>query len=157
MTELWRDIAGYEGFYQVSDLGMVRRLRRMPSATENLTRLRRPKGNLKRNVNSAGRLQVTLSKLGKKQQLLVHRLVLTAFLGVDTNNPDGLFVAADCSDCRLINLKWGSQSGFITKLDADRVRDIRASTQTASQLANAYGVSSVSISHIRNGKTWREA
>lgn len=72
MKEIWKDIKGYEGLYQVSDLGRVRSLKfgkvRVLSARK----------------NSVGYLSVVLCKDGKKS-CLIHRLVAQAFLP----NPDG--------------------------------------------------------------------
>lgn len=77
-NEVWRDIAGYDGMYQVSDLGRVRS---------------RKSGEwkvLKARKNMKGYLQVILYRNGNKdrEQPYVHRLVASAFIpnGDDTKN-----------------------------------------------------------------------
>ena len=76
MVEIWKDIAGYEGKYQVSNLGNVKSLRyRGSNFSKNLT----PK------TNNDGRLWVELAGGSKPKQFLVHRLVAMAFIP----NPNG--------------------------------------------------------------------
>lgn len=71
MTELWKDIDGYEGLYQVSNLGNVRSLKwRRTKTIKNLC--------LKR--HNKGYLQVGLTKDNVSKMYLVHRLVAQAFM-----------------------------------------------------------------------------
>ena len=71
-NEKWKDIDGYEGMYQVSDLGRVRSLK------YGKVRVLRP------GKNHKGYLQVSLCKDGKQESFYVHRLVAEAF--VHNNN-----------------------------------------------------------------------
>ena len=76
MEEVWKDVNGYEGLYQISNFGNVKSLNyRRHGYQKNLT----PK------VNNDGRLWVELAKSGKRKQFLVHRLVACAFIP----NPSG--------------------------------------------------------------------
>lgn len=70
-NEQWKDIFGYDGVYQVSDLGRVR------SKKYGYWRVMNP-----RNVNG-GYLKVDLCKDGKRKPFLVHRLVASAFIEND--------------------------------------------------------------------------
>lgn len=74
--EEWRDIPGYEGLYQVSNLGRVKSLprgRQYPSRqTHNNIRVLKLKSN--------GYYQVNLSKFNKVKCYSVHRLVALAFI-----------------------------------------------------------------------------
>lgn len=76
MKEVWKDIAGYEGLYQVSNLGNVRSLNWRNTKTAK---------NLFLKPHNKGYLQVELAKNGTKKSFVVHRLVANAFL----NNPLG--------------------------------------------------------------------
>lgn len=69
MVENWKDVVGYEGLYEVSNFGNVRRGNRLLSP----------------GVGSNGYPLVTLSKNGKTRSTTVHRLVATAFIP----NPHG--------------------------------------------------------------------
>ena len=91
-NEQWRDIEGYEGLYQVSDIGRVRRM---------------PKGKIR--VQKAARngyLQINLSKDNKVRWAGVHRLVAAAFIP----NPDSLPMVnhkdEDKHNNRVDNLEW---------------------------------------------------
>lgn len=71
MNEIWRDIPGYEGRYQISNFGNVLSLNyRRLGFTKQLTPKR----------NNSGRLWVELVKDGKRSQYLIHRLVGEVFI-----------------------------------------------------------------------------
>lgn len=75
--EIWKDIPGYEGYYQVSDLGRVRSLDMNVRCRGNKLALRKGKV-LKLITNRYGYLYVNLFNKNKKT---VHRLVMLAFIG----------------------------------------------------------------------------
>ena len=78
MEEIWVDIKGYEGLYQVSNLGKVRSVDREVIRNGRITKL---KGKvLKQNVDSKGYLCVNLSKENKTKTVRVHRLIAIAFI-----------------------------------------------------------------------------
>ena len=81
MQEIWKDIKGYEGLYQVSNLGRVKRTgkyRNQFTSWESNKDLK-----LKEGTNIY--LYVDLSKDNKVKRYLVHRLVMEAFI----DNPNG--------------------------------------------------------------------
>lgn len=77
MKEVFKDIPGYEGKYQVSNLGRVKSLDYNKTGKERILKLRQ---------NNSGYLYVILCKNGKLKNYLVHRLVATTFI----ENPDNL-------------------------------------------------------------------
>lgn len=77
--EEWRDVYGYEGFYQVSSKGRVRSLDRESSG-------KKYRGKILSSKVAAGYRIVGLCKDGKKASQRVHRLVARAFI----ENPDNL-------------------------------------------------------------------
>jgi hypothetical protein len=83
MTEVWVDIQGFEGYYQVSNLGNVRSLDRIQTDKNGLAKHYRGK-TLKFKPNSRGYLRVDLKAPGKKRVCFVHRLVAMHFV----ENPD---------------------------------------------------------------------
>ena len=91
--EIWKDIAGYEGHYQVSNFGNVRSIKREPIIL---------KGDYQKN----GYKRVYLWKDGRKQNMLVHRLVALSFLP----NPDGYsdvnHIDENKSNNHVDNLYW---------------------------------------------------
>lgn len=78
MNEVWRPVVGYEGLYEVSDLGRVRAPDKL-TTTKGAGNYLRP-GRLI--AQSKGRyLSVCLYRQGRKRTKLVHLLVADAFLG----------------------------------------------------------------------------
>lgn len=80
MKEIWKDIPGYEGYYQVSDLGRVRSVDR--TIIKKNGRVQDMKGMiLKQGDTATGYKYVTLWKGNKKISLRTHQLVAMGFLG----------------------------------------------------------------------------
>ena len=78
MKEVWKDIEGFEGKYQVSNLGNVKSLNyRNQGYSQNLV----PK------KNNQGYLWVELRRNGESKCCLIHRLVADAFIGNPDNYP----------------------------------------------------------------------
>ena len=95
--EIWKDIVGYEGKYQVSNLGKVKSLDYRNTGKEKVIRQYKQKN---------GYLQVKLHKNSKQKNFKVHRLVATVFIPNPENKPciDHLNTIRD--DNRAENLKW---------------------------------------------------
>lgn len=94
-TEQWRDIDGYDGVYQVSDLGRVR------SKKYGRWKVLRP---IK---NTWNYLRVALCKDGKVKKFLVHRLVAQAFIPNDDESKNQVNHIDECKqNNRVSNLEW---------------------------------------------------
>lgn len=78
--EIWKDIKGFEGLYQVSNLGQVKSLERFRKG-ENGSLVTVKEKILKPQINSNGYYQVGLCKNSKVKRYMVHRLVYEAFNG----------------------------------------------------------------------------
>lgn len=102
--ERWLPIPGYEGSYEVSDLGKVRSLDRI---TNDGKRVRGCV--LKPFTMPSGHLRVGLSP-GQGRTRKVHRLVLEAFVGPCPPEMEALHRNGIPGDCRLTNLRWGTKS-----------------------------------------------
>ena len=84
--ENWKDINGYEGFYQVSDCGNVKSLER-DVYRQNGTFHHLKEKILVPNLDRYGYQYVNLAKNGKRKVMKVHRLVAMAFLPNPENKP----------------------------------------------------------------------
>ena len=85
--ENWKDIKGYEGFYQISDLGRVKSLERdvcFPNGTVNRHIEEKI---LVQNIGKRGYAYVNLYLNGKMKTIKTHRLVAEAFLPNPENKP----------------------------------------------------------------------
>lgn len=71
MEEIWKDIYGFEGLYQISNLGRVKSLKNYGGVKERLIKPKKTKG---------GYLCVSLWKDLKRYCKLIHRLVAQAFI-----------------------------------------------------------------------------
>lgn len=112
MREEWRDIAGYEGLYQVSNLGRVKGMARRIQRNGHTVAI--PERTLNQTNNSNGYLRVNLSKDNHVKHAFVHRLVAAAFV----DNPDGCryvdHLDSDRHNNRADNLVWCTQGENIS-------------------------------------------
>jgi hypothetical protein len=102
--EIWRDIEGYEGIYQVSNLGNVKSLERLSMQNHLLK-----EKILKPRKITDGYLSVSLCKNNKVKQFSIHRLVATAFISNSSNKPYINHIDCDPSNNNVDNLEWVTQ------------------------------------------------
>ena len=86
MDEVWKDIPGFEGFYQASNLGSIRSLDRYLNYKNKGLTLRKGK-KLSLKTSSKGYLEVTLVINGKCYYKRVHQLVALTFIPNPNNYP----------------------------------------------------------------------
>lgn len=123
MTEVWKDIEGYEGKYQVSNLGNVKSLNyRGHGYAKVLT----PK------VNNSGRLWVELSDNWKRRQFLIHRLVGNAFIPNPHNLPEINHIDENPKNNAVENLEWCTRM-YNVHYFLDRHRDKCRTRKTPSR------------------------
>lgn len=175
----WLPVAGYEGLYEVSSSGQVRRLPSIISGRNNMGPMTRrwPGKILKQNQQKLGYLMVQLCKDGAVKGKLVHRLVCVAFNGLC---PPGLQCAhLDGTRGNNVpnNLKWVTAKenqahsllhGTSNRGDAAhqailKLSDIpiicrrRKGGETYSSIAKDYGVHLSTIQYAVSGKNWPDA
>lgn len=101
MIEVWKDINGYEGLYQVSNLGRVKSLPKY----DRLGRYH--KECIKATVdNGNGYLIVNLKHNGKQQMITVHRLVAEHFITNSEMLPEVNHKDGNKSNNNVNNLEW---------------------------------------------------
>lgn len=110
MKEVWKDIDGYEGLYQISNFGKIKSFYKKERI-------------LKVTENSRGYLRITLKKNGKSRRFFIHRLVAENFI----NKPEGKDIVnhLDCNpyNNRADNLEWTTFKGntkYMQKLGRNR-------------------------------------
>ena len=89
--EIWKDVPGYEGLYEVSNLGRVKSLSRVVIRSDG-HRQPVPGKILKNAVNSNGYALVSLCNTGNQKNYFIHTLVAIAFLN---HKPDGYNIVVD--------------------------------------------------------------
>lgn len=107
MKEVWKDIIGYEGIYQVSNIGNVKSLTRFTKATKIKSRL--IKGHVvSQSFDGRGYLFVKLYREGIQKSIKVHVLVAVAFLGHIQNGKIDI-VVDHISNIKTDNCAWDLQ------------------------------------------------
>lgn len=102
--ETWKDIQGYEGLYQVSDLGRVRSLGRICNA-KNGSQQKKKARILTQEITIHGYCRVRLFDCSKhSRHYSVHRLVLGAFVGASDLQVNHINEIK--TDNRLVNLEY---------------------------------------------------
>lgn len=104
-NEIWKDIPGYESFYQVSNLGNVKALARTVVHKTGRTyhfseKLRKPY------MDNLGYEHIALFKNGYEKRFYVHRLVAMAFLSNPNNLPCVNHMDQNPSNNNVENLEW---------------------------------------------------
>lgn len=168
MEEIWKDIPGYEGKYQASNLGQIRSL---PRQTTDKNGVLKPVGGrvLRRDSRDrTGHRYVKLS--GPDRTVSVHTLVMQAFIGPcqdgqevchNDSNPDNNALTNLRYDTRRNNLIDMARAGRaskqkLTPQDALDIRSKFAAGVRKCSLAEEYGVSWAAINAIvqRRNYSW---
>lgn len=112
VNETWKDIPGYEGAYQVSDMGRVRSLTRQVRTVDRagVERTRRVRGVILRPSRNRGYPFVVLCLNGESRVVYVHRVVAVAFVEnpgarLEVNHVDGKHANNHVS-----NLEWATRA-----------------------------------------------
>ena len=175
VNEEWRDVLGFEGFYQVSNLGRVRSVDRVIDAGLGRKKFI-PSRMVTQKLRAEGYLFVSLSKDGIQRYPSVHRLVAIAFVdgyfeGAQVNHIDGdrtNNVAANLEFCTgLENVRHAHSLGLcpsaagelngravLTELDVKQIRVMLSQKVKLVVIARKFGVSSTAISRIRDARAW---
>jgi len=113
MEEIWKDIKGYEGYYQVSNFGIVKSLDRYVKNVIHGEILL--KGRIMpKKISSKGYLQGRLSKDGKRTNIPIHRLIAMHFIPNPENKPHVNHIDGDKTNNNISNLEWVTQRENVT-------------------------------------------
>jgi len=108
LPEVWRDVVGFEGFYQVSDQGRVKSLPRVVSMIDGRTYKYAGK---EQKISNKNYSSVCLNRDGKEITRSVHRLVLEAFVGSCPEGMECCHNDGNQQNNALLNLRWDTHSG----------------------------------------------
>ena len=180
-TEPWRPVPGYEGIYDVSSKGRIRRIH-SPNGHHKETLY----GILEPVINRYGYHRITLSKNNIRINYSVHRLVALAFIENPNNKPFINHIDGNKVNNTVENLEWctsgeNNRHAFATGLNRyhpeflpslrgednpksilteKAVREIKELLKTKQytqhEIGRMYGVSNYAICDIKRGKSWKE-
>ena len=100
--ENWKPVKDFEGVYEVSDLGRVRRIKAAKGTTAGAL--------IKAHPQQGGYLIVHLRDTGREAQRLLHRMVAIAFIPNPLGLPEVNHLGKQ-TDCRAVKLEWRSRKG----------------------------------------------
>lgn len=167
---IYKDIPNYEGIYQVSNTGVVRRLKHWVanSGLQNATGYFVPEMTLKPTTDRDGYYMVNLSKLGKSKVFRVHSLVMLAFVGERPANLETRHLNSNKLDNRLENLAYGTKAENMqdavkvgtlvfskSKLTQEDVMAIASDTRSNREIAKAFGCHVGTVQAIKTGKSFK--
>lgn len=171
MSEIWKDIPGYEGLYQVNNKGDIAALPKTwisgngKSQTEPFR--------LMRLINRFGYLQVGLRKNRITKILSVHRIVAMVFVENVLNKPQVNHINGIKTDNQSDNLEWVTRSENIkhafkiglksqkgerhnsAKLKEADVIEIRSKKLSRNEYAVKFNVHPSTISSVQNVINWK--
>jgi len=169
IQEIWKPIINYEGLYEISNYGRVKRFNR--------DKKRRPfKIRKLKKYNKYGHLSINLCKESKVKIFQAHRLVLEAFVGPCPPGMEGCHNNGNPSDNFVGNLRYDTHKNNIhdkikhntdnkgSKHNMAILNDIKVleilkllekGELTHKKIAARYNVSRHTITKINNKKIWR--
>jgi len=167
--EIYKDVVGYEGIYQVSNLGNVRSLDRTIKCKNSI---RTYKGcQLKKLKHTAGYLGVNIRR---SKRVLIHRMVAQSFIPNPKNKEFVNHKNGIKADNRVENLEWTTRQenenhafntglknstgshNTMAKLNETKVQKIKElSKSNVKCLSSLYKVHRATIQRIINGKIWQ--
>lgn len=108
MEEIWKDILGYEGYYQISNKGNVRSVDRtfIRKSGKSFT----VRGKMRKvRLNNCGYCYIVLCKGGNKKPFYIHRLVASHFLQLNDSKMEVDHINTIKTDNNVDNLRWVSK------------------------------------------------
>lgn len=175
MIETWKDIEGYEGFYQISNFGNVKSVARFFPLALTSDKVRFRKETLLRPNSDGGYPKVTLYRNGVGKGYLVHRLVTAAFLGkcekgIQVCHSDGNPLNNNIQNLRYGDAKENARDRILhgrqlfgenhkkSKLTEKQVLEIREKLSKGinqRKIAKDFNVSQSAISMINRKISWK--
>ena len=155
--EIWKSIAGFEGFYEISDRGRVRSLDRIVGGPLGPNTRIFPGKLLQPVIMKIGYQKVSLRNGARTQQRYVHELVLETFIGP---RPQGAVARHFPDACKtnnaVNNLCWGAEwenagdyrKHYISDKDIERVHSLRESGWSQQDIADEFEISQGYVSGI---------
>lgn len=159
--EIWKDILEYEGLYQVSNLGRVKRLERIGRRGKIIK-----ERILKFGKSSKGYCIVSLCKEANKKTCPVHRLVAKTFINNEQGKPQVNHKDENKTNNNVTNLEWvtakeninyGSRTTRTSKSKSKRIKVIYQDNtyefwDSATEFEKSFGISRGCVNNVLGGR-----
>ncbi len=175
--EEWKEIEGYEGYYEVSSLGRVRSIPRAIERSDGV--ILNLKSRIRKTVfNYWGYERVPLALNCKKKTYSVHRLVAKTFLANTKNKKEVNHIDGNKANNCVENLEWSTRKenqlhacslnpgvnkgsrnsrAKLTEHDLIKIKELREQhSYTHKKLGEMFGVGESTISMFLRGQTWQK-
>lgn len=180
INEEWKDVKNFEGYYEVSNMGNVRRKKsktfykdgRVANFSQTV---------LKPTLNHKGYKRVYLSVNSKKYSKYIHRLVAETFIDDTENKRTVNHINGIKTDNRVVNLEWmtnsenlkhafhtglfdnrnkkfsgsGNPSSKLIKEEVLEIRKLKNNGVSTVTLSKMYNISESQIRSIYARRTWK--
>ena len=162
--EIWKDVKGYEGEYQISNKGRLKSIRYIEKYSGIVEKVMKP-GN-----NGRGYMTTMIGRNGNVKSVKIHRLVAEAFIPNPENLPEVNHIDGNKKNNCVENLEWVTHQGnmvhaYATKLNVKNSKLSRYEIQNMREryipkdqkygiqaFAKRYGMSSSHITRIIHGE-----
>lgn len=145
--EVWKDVVGYEGLYEISSFGRLKRLKRTTLGKDGVE-YNYPELMIKGDYDKDGYIRTTMSKNKKKKTKKIHRLVAEAFIPNPNNYPEVNHLDETKDNNHVNNLEW-----ITTKGNANYGTRNKRIAKHPNQLAKINNWKRpVRITNLKNGK-----
>jgi hypothetical protein len=108
--EIWKDIVKYEGYYQASNLGRIKSVKRYVHRGFMNDLKTVPEKIRQASLDKHGYLTIRLHINGTRKNYFIHRLIAETFLENIEKKPQVNHIDGDRKNCHLSNLEWVTQS-----------------------------------------------
>ena len=171
IQEIWKDIKGFEGLYQVSNTGKVKSLERIDRGGNN-----HKERILKSCLSGRGYLMIGLYKSGKRYSTNIHKLVATHFIKNHYNKQQVNHLDGDKQNNLSNNLEWcspsenirhahknglskavkGEQVGTskLNKAEAEIIKNMKGKGLSQRAIGELFNISQQEVCKIHNNKCW---
>ena len=167
--EIWKDIKGYEGLYQVSNYGRVKSLSRLKKNfnvnTKTMDTIILPEKIRKPQLTRYGYYRIGLTKNSKQIYYSIHRLVTEAFISNPDNLPQINHKDENKTNNEVTNLEWctakyngnyGTRNKRVGEKQYKQIKCVETGViyKSLTEASKSTGLSMGNISSVCNHRKW---